>query len=141
MNTRSLPAAAATTAAVLLGLTGCSPGTAEYGTGTRAIEAAPGEEFRISVPYDPGQGEWWYRVDPAPDSAVLRAGAEDGDDGAKTFAFEAVGTGRTQVRLLHCPARTCVGAGPTASPSPGVTAQHTATDSVPRYYTYTVTVR
>ncbi|MCL8014603.1 protease inhibitor I42 family protein [Streptomyces sp. AS02] len=143
-----LPAAAS---AVLL-LTGCGlVGPAEYDTETRTIEAEAGEEFSITVPYSPGQGEWWYRVDPRPDDAVVRIGGEHqdldgsdldgGTDGTKSFDFEAVGPGTTKIRILHCPVGTCVGSGSSVSPSPAASPGQTTTDPQPRYYTYTVTVR
>ncbi|MFE1171129.1 protease inhibitor I42 family protein [Streptomyces sp. NPDC058773] len=159
---RRMPAPARTTQTALGGLTmvtavavltGCGlTGPATYDLDDTTVEAAPGEEFTLSVPSSASLGEHWYVADPRPDRRVVRAtGEEDrgggGDaDGAgggtHLFGFRAVGRGNTTIRLIHCPVGACIDKGDSATASPPPTAGPTAAParSQPDYRTYTVTV-
>ncbi len=160
---------AALAALALLSLaTGCGPGSGDPAAGPSpatsrpvedtAISAEPGERFTLTVPQNPSTREFWYLVDPRPDSAVLvsrgrqtAAAAGDGEQpmpgaaGRLTFTFEAKGKGTTRFTLLHCTFSTCQGntatlppdtSRPSAAPS---TATATPTRA-PERITYTVTV-
>jgi hypothetical protein len=127
-------------------------GPPEYGTGDRDIQAEAGEQFVLSFPISATQGEWWYRVGPAPDENVVRSRDESedyegsdavggGGDGAQRFTFEAVRPGTTRIRVLHCPYGTCTGKGASATPKPGAVSSISGTPAKARYYTFTVTVR
>jgi inhibitor of cysteine peptidase len=146
--------------------TGCGPGTDEPADGSTSggsrpvndtsITAEPGERFTLTVDQNASTREYWYLVDPEPDSSVLvsrgRHHAPDSGDGPVpgaggrvTFTFEAKGRGTTRFTLLHCTFTTCQGnnstvpprtAGPSATPTTG-----SATPSqAPERITYTVTV-
>ncbi|MFE9835774.1 protease inhibitor I42 family protein [Streptomyces sp. NPDC005551] len=172
---------AAITAAALLALaTGCgsgtdepaggSTGTASRPTGTvsrptgtvsrpvgdTSITAEPGERFTLTVGQNASTREYWYLVDPEPDSSVLVSRGRDyapdsGDEpmpgagGRLTFTFEAKGRGTTRFTLLHCTSTTCQGntstvppgtTGPSATPTTGAATASQA----PERITYTVTV-
>lgn len=165
---------AALAAAALLALaTGCGSGTDEpaggststasrpTGTTSRpvkdtSITAQPGERFTLTVGQNASTREYWYLVDPQPDSSVLvgrgrhyapDSGDEpvDGADGRLTFTFEAKGKGTTRFTLLHCTFTTCQGnsstqppetTGPSATPTTGAATPSQA----PERITYTVTV-
>lgn len=169
---------AAIAAATLLALaTGCGPGTGEPADGSTStagrtagatgrttshpvedtsITARPGERFTLTVDQNASTREYWYLVDPEPDSSVLVSRGRDhtpdsGDDpapgagGRLTFTFEAKGRGTTRFTLLHCTFTTCRGntstlppatTGPSATPTTGATAPAPA----PERITYTVTV-
>jgi inhibitor of cysteine peptidase len=121
-----------------------------------SITAEPGERFTLTVDQNASTREYWYLVDPAPDSSVLVSRGRDyasdsGDEpapgagGRLTFTFEAKGKGTTRFTLLHCTFTTCRGntstrppgtAGPSAAPS---TASATPSQA-PERITYTVTV-
>jgi predicted secreted protein len=130
---------------------GAATGPEEYGTDRRTIEAEVGEEFTLSLPMQPSQGEWWYRVTPRPDEKVVRSEGDredyegsdlvGGGDGTQYFDFKAVGPGTTEIRVLHCPVGTCVGKGESASPRPGATSTNSDQAGRARYYTFTVSVR
>ncbi|MEU1464036.1 protease inhibitor I42 family protein [Streptomyces sp. NPDC005727] len=162
------------TAAALLALTtGCGSGsdepaggstsTASRPTGTTSrpvkdtsITARPGERFTLTVGQNASTREYWYLVDPQPDSSVLvgrgrhyapDSGDEpvDGAGGRLTFTFEAKGKGTTRFTLLHCTFTTCQGntstqppetTGPSATPTTGAATPSQA----PERITYTVTV-
>ncbi|MFD9291871.1 protease inhibitor I42 family protein [Streptomyces sp. NPDC060030] len=153
---------AAVAAAVLLALaTGCGGGADEPGTTSHPVKdtditARPGERFTLTVDQNASTREYWYLVDPEPDSSVLvdlgRDFASDSGDapaagagGRLTFTFEAKGRGTTRFTLLHCTFTTCKGntstlppgtTGPSATPTTG-----TATPApAPERVTYTVTV-
>ncbi|MEU7282222.1 protease inhibitor I42 family protein [Streptomyces sp. NPDC045431] len=119
-----------------------------------SISAKPGERFTLTVHENVSTREYWYLVDPLPDSSVLvssdqeyvsDSGDEAGGGGRLTFTFEAKGKGTTHFTLLHCTFTTCKGntsslppgaTGPFATPTAG-----TATPSpAPERITYTVTV-
>ncbi|MEU8485825.1 protease inhibitor I42 family protein [Streptomyces sp. NPDC048641] len=121
-----------------------------------SITAEPGERFTLTVDQNASTREYWYLVDPEPDSSVLVSrGWEDASDSGDepvagaghrlTFTFEAKGKGTTRFTLLHCTFTTCQGntsslppetTGPSATPTTG-----TATPSkAPERITYTVTV-
>ncbi|MEU6104935.1 protease inhibitor I42 family protein [Streptomyces flaveolus] len=121
-----------------------------------SITAEPGERFTLTVDQNASTREYWYLVDPAPDSSVLAGRGRDyasdsGDEpvpgagGRLTFTFEAKGKGTTRFTLLHCTFTTCQGntsarppgtTGPSATPAAG-----SATPSqAPERITYTVTV-
>ncbi|MFF2727927.1 protease inhibitor I42 family protein [Streptomyces sp. NPDC058008] len=153
-------------AAALLALaTGCGPGADEpagsAGTTSRpvkdtTISAEPGERFTLTVDQNVSTREYWYLVDPQPDSSVLVSRGQDdtsdsGDDpmagaGSRlTFTFEAKGEGTTRFTLLHCTFTTCQGntstlppgtTGPSATPDTGAPSPSPA----PERITYTVTV-
>lgn len=158
---------AAIAAAALLALaTGCGSGTDEPADGSArttsrpvkdtTITAGQGERFTLTVDQNVSTREFWYLVDPAPDSAVLvshgRERASDSGDepapgaaGRLTFTFEATGKGTTQFTLLHCTFTTCQGntstqppgtTGPSATPTAGAASPSPA----PERITYTVTV-
>ncbi|MFB8265930.1 MULTISPECIES: protease inhibitor I42 family protein [unclassified Streptomyces] len=161
-------------ATALLALaTGCGSGTGEPAGGSTStashpsgatrhsvkdtsITAEPGERFTLTVDQNASTREYWYLVDPEPDSSVLVSRGRDyasdsGDEpaagagGRLTFTFEAKGKGSTRFTLLHCTFTTCQGntstrppetTGPSAGPTTG-----TATPSkAPERITYTVTV-
>ncbi|MBO1332125.1 protease inhibitor I42 family protein [Streptomyces sp. VRA16 Mangrove soil] len=167
--------AAVAAVAVLALATGCGSGanepsdtpaaTARHSSGTgdgttsrpvkdTRITAAPGERFTLTVGQNASTRDYWYLVDPRPDSAVLvsrgqkYAAAKDsapGSSGRLTFTFEAKGKGTTRFTLLHCTFTTCQGN--TADRPPGTTSPSatpstpTATPTLaPRRITYTVTV-
>ncbi len=169
---------AAIAAAALLALTtGCGSGTdepaggstsaASHPTGTASrptshpvkdtsITAEPGERFTLTVDQNASTREYWYLVDPQPDSSVLVSRGRDyasdsGDEpvagagGRLTFTFEAKGKGTTRFTLLHCTFTTCEGntstlppetTGPSATPTTGAATPSQA----PERITYTVTV-
>lgn len=162
---------AAIAAAALLALaTGCGQGTDEpaggstsRSTGTRShpvkdtsITAEPGDRFTLTVDQNASTREYWYLVDPEPDSSVLVGRGQDyasgsggeavgGAGGRLTFTFEAKGTGTTRFTLLHCTFTTCQGntstsppgtTGPSATPTTAATTPSQA----PERITYTVTV-
>lgn len=126
-------------------------GPEEYGIGRRTIEAEVGEEFSLSLPMEPSQGEWWYRVDPQPDEKVVRGQGDreeyegsdlaGGGDGTQSFDFEAVGPGTTEIKVLHCPVGTCTGKGASAAPRPGAKSTNSDQADEARYYTFSVSVR
>lgn len=130
---------------------GSSPDPREYGTDERSIKAEVGDEFTLAFPMEPTQGEWWYRVTPDPDEAIVRSEGDreeyegssgaGGGDGTQFFDFEAVGAGTTEIRILHCPVGTCVGKGATASPKPEAASTNSDQADKARYYTFEVTVR
>ncbi|MGW0510344.1 protease inhibitor I42 family protein [Streptomyces olivaceoviridis] len=158
-------------AALLALATGCGSGTGEPAGGSTStagrptshpvkdtsITARPGERFTLTVDQNASTREYWYLVDPAPDSSVLVSrgrhyASDSGDEpaagagGRLTFTFEAKGKGTTQFTLLHCTFTTCQGntstrppgtTGPSATPT---TAPATPSQT-PRRITYTVTVR
>ncbi|MFF3956510.1 protease inhibitor I42 family protein [Streptomyces sp. NPDC001890] len=158
---------AAIAAAALLALaTGCDSGSDEPAGGSTSgasrpvddtgITAEPGERFTLTVDQNASTREYWYLVDPEPDSSVLVSRGQDyasdpGDEpgagagGRLTFTFEAKGKGTTRFTLLHCTFSTCRGntstlppgtTGPSATPTTGA-----ATPSQdPERITYTVTV-
>ncbi|MFB7416341.1 protease inhibitor I42 family protein [Streptomyces sp. NPDC056121] len=165
-------------ATALLALaTGCSSGTDEPGGGSTSttshpsgatgrttkhsvkdtsITAEPGERFTLTVDQNASTREYWYLVDPEPDSSVLVSRGQDGasDSGdepvagaghRRTFTFEAKGKGTTRFTLLHCTFTTCQGnnstlppetTGPSATPTTGAATPSQA----PERITYTVTV-
>ncbi|MFH9827967.1 protease inhibitor I42 family protein [Streptomyces bobili] len=158
---------AALAAAALLALaTGCGSGTDEQAddstsTTSRAVNdtsitAEPGERFTLTVDQNASTREYWYLVDPEPDSSVLVSRGQDhasdsGDEPAPgagrklAFAFEAKGRGTTRFTLLHCTFTTCEGntstlpprtTGPAATP----TASGAPPAQAPERITYTVTV-
>lgn len=155
---------AAIAAAALLALaTGCGSGTDEPAGGSASrpvkdtsITAEPGERFTLTVDQNASTREYWYLVDPKPDSSVLvsrgqvyasDSGGEAvaGAGGRLTFTFEAKGKGTTRFTLLHCTFTTCQGntstlppetTGPSATPTTGATTPSQA----PERITYTVTV-
>ncbi|MEL5956432.1 protease inhibitor I42 family protein [Streptomyces sp. CLV115] len=164
---RGVRGGAAPAAAALVALaTGCGPGTGEPAGGSTsdtsrpvnetAITAEPGERFTLTVDQNASTREYWYLVDPAPDSSVLvsrgrHQASESGDEPAPgagsrlTFTFEAKGTGTTRFTLLHCTFSTCRGnnstlppgtTGPSATPTTGAATPSQA----PERITYTVTV-
>ncbi|MFE6755358.1 protease inhibitor I42 family protein [Streptomyces sp. NPDC057684] len=121
-----------------------------------SITAEPGERFTLTVDQNASTREYWYLVDPEPDSSVLvsrgqDAASDSGDEpvaGAGhrlTFTFEAKGKGTTRFTLLHCTFTTCQGntsarppetTGPSATPTTGAATPSQA----PERITYTVTV-
>ncbi|MFI2415776.1 protease inhibitor I42 family protein [Streptomyces sp. NPDC018947] len=121
-----------------------------------SITAEPGERFTLTVDQNASTREYWYLVDPQPDSSVLVSrgrdyASESGDDpepgagGRLTFTFEAKGKGTTRFTLLHCTFTTCLGetsqeppevTGPSAAPATSG-APHSQD---PERITYTVTV-
>ncbi|MFD3561346.1 protease inhibitor I42 family protein [Streptomyces sp. NPDC058686] len=169
---------AAIAAAALLALaTGCGSGTDEAAGGSTSgashhsgatgrptshpvkdtsITAEPGERFTLTVDQNASTREYWYLVDPEPDSSVLVSrGREDAPDSGGepvagaghrlTFTFEAKGKGTTRFTLLHCTFTTCQGntsslppetTGPSATPATGTETPSKA----PERITYTVTV-
>ncbi|MCX5528871.1 protease inhibitor I42 family protein [Streptomyces bobili] len=168
---------AALAAAALLALaTGCGSGTDDQadsststtsrpvnGTSTTShpvndtsITAEPGERFTLTVDQNASTREYWYLVDPEPDSSVLVSRGQEhasdaGDEPAPgagrelTFTFEAKGKGTTRFTLLHCTFTTCEGntsslppqtTGPAATP----TASGAPPAQAPERITYTVTV-
>ncbi len=153
---------AAIAAAALLALaTGCGSGEPAGGSTSRpvkdtSITAEPGERFTLTVDQNASTREYWYLVDPGPDSSVLVSrghvyASDSGDEAAAgaggrlTFTFEAKGKGTTRFTLLHCTFTTCQGntstlppetTGPSATPTTGATTPSQA----PERITYTVTV-
>ncbi|MFE6844565.1 protease inhibitor I42 family protein [Streptomyces sp. NPDC057686] len=157
---------AAVAAAALLALaTGCgsATGTGESARGSTSrpvkdtsITAEPGERFTLTVDQNASTREYWYLVDPEPDSTVLVSrghvyASDSGDEavvgggGRLTFTFEAKGKGTTRFTLLHCTFTTCQGntstrppetTGPSATPTAGAATASRA----PERITYTVTV-
>lgn len=155
---------AAIAAAALLALaTGCGSGPDEPAGGSTSrpvkdtsITAEPGERFTLTVDQNASTREYWYLVDPEPDSSVLVScgqvyASDSGDEavagagGRLTFTFEAKGKGTTRFTLLHCTFTTCQGntsalppetTGPSATPTTGATTPSQA----PERITYTVTV-
>ncbi|MFD5039362.1 protease inhibitor I42 family protein [Streptomyces sp. NPDC087894] len=159
---------AAIAAAALLALTtGCGPGTdgpaggspgpadgiTSYTAKDTDITAEPGERFAVTVDQNASTREYWYLVDPEPDSSVLvsrgREHASDSGDGAGAggrlaFTFEAKGKGVTRFTLLHCTFTTCQGntselPPETTAPS-GTPATEATPFQAPERITYTVTV-
>ncbi|MEV7618330.1 protease inhibitor I42 family protein [Streptomyces sp. NPDC089799] len=155
--------AAIAAAAVLVLATGCDSGSDESAAGATSlpvkntsITAEPGERFTLTVGQNASTREYWYLVDPKPDSSVLLSrgqlytadsGAEamEGAGGRLTFTFEAKGKGTTRFTLLHCTFTTCQGntsslppatTGPSAIPA----ARATPPAQAPERITYTVTV-
>ncbi|KUN16423.1 hypothetical protein AQJ11_39670 [Streptomyces corchorusii] len=153
-------------AALLALATGCGSGTGEPADGSTSttgrptshpvqdtsITARPGERFTLTVDQNASTREYWYLVDPAPDSSVLASrgrhyAADSGDEpaagagGRLTFTFEAKGKGTTQFTLLHCTFTTCQGNTSTRPPgTTGPSASPTTPSQTPRRITYTVTV-
>ncbi|MGW0085329.1 protease inhibitor I42 family protein [Streptomyces sp. NPDC003393] len=171
---------AAIAATALLALaTGCGPGTDEPAdkatsatsdtTATSAaghpkshpvrdtsITAEPGDRFTLTVNRNASTRDYWYLVDPKPDSSVLVSKGQDyasnsggetepGAGGRLTFTFEAKGKGTTRFTLLHCTITTCQDnnstqppqtTGPSATPTTGAATPSPA----PERITYTVTV-
>ncbi|NUK58523.1 protease inhibitor I42 family protein [Streptomyces lunaelactis] len=159
---------AAIAAAALLALaTGCGSGTDEPADGSTStttshpvkdtsITAEPGERFTLTVDQNASTREYWYLVDPEPDSSVLVSRGQDyasdsgdtpvpGAGGRLTFTFEAKGKGTTRFTLLHCTFTTCQGntssrppetTGPSATPTTGAATPSQA----PERITYAVTV-
>ncbi|MFJ9815125.1 protease inhibitor I42 family protein [Streptomyces sp. NPDC101151] len=162
---------AAIAAAALLALaTGCGSGTdgpagGSTSTASRptshpvkdtSITAEPGERFTLTVDQNASTREYWYLVDPRPDTSVLVSRGQDyasdssdepaaGAGGRLTFTFEAKGKGTTRFTLLHCTFTTCQGntstlpprtTGPSATPATGAATPSRA----PQRITYTVTV-
>ncbi|MCX4862865.1 protease inhibitor I42 family protein [Streptomyces sp. NBC_00257] len=158
---------AALAAAALVALaTGCGSGTDEPAGGSTSgesrpvddtsITAEPGERFTLTVDQNASTREYWYLVDPEPDSSVLvsrgrHRASDSGDEpvpgaGARlTFTFEAKGKGTTRFTLLHCTFTTCQGnnstlppatTGPSTPPTTGAATPSPA----PERITYTVTV-
>jgi inhibitor of cysteine peptidase len=121
-----------------------------------SITAEPGEHFTLTVNQNASTREYWYLVDPAPDSSVLvsrgRTYAPDSGDeqvagagGRLTFTFEATGKGTTRFTLLHCTFTTCQGntsslPPETTRPSVTPTTGATTPSQAPERITYTVTV-
>jgi inhibitor of cysteine peptidase len=125
-----------------------------------SITAEPGERFTLTVGQNASTREYWYLVDPAPDSSVLVSRGQDyasdsGDEpvagagGRLTFTFEAKGKGTTRFTLLHCTFTTCQGntstlppetTGPTTGPSATATTGTATASPAPERITYTVTV-
>ncbi|WP_405827992.1 MULTISPECIES: protease inhibitor I42 family protein [unclassified Streptomyces] len=121
-----------------------------------SITAERGERFTLTVGQNASTREYWYLVDPEPDSSVLVSrghvyASDSGDEavagagGRLTFTFEAKGKGTTSFTLLHCTFTTCQGntstvppetTGPSATPATGATTPSQA----PERITYTVTV-
>ncbi|MFJ4124442.1 protease inhibitor I42 family protein [[Kitasatospora] papulosa] len=156
---------AVTAAAALLALaTGCGSGPGEPAGGSTSttsrpvgdttITAGQGERFTLTVDQNVSTREFWYLVDPGPDSSVLvsrgrdhaaDSGDEAGAGGRLTFTFEATGRGTTRFTLLHCTFTTCQG---NTSTRPPVTTEPSATPATgtespspaPERITYTVTV-
>ncbi|MET9290627.1 protease inhibitor I42 family protein [Streptomyces sp. NPDC003077] len=141
-------AAAALCVAALLG--GCDFGEAAvYSLDHPDITADEGGRFSLSVSQNPSLGEEWYVVAPSPDPAVVRARgvrAADKDDGlvmvgagyTRLYDFEAVGQGKTQITLLHCPLNACSGDSTPPSTTPGPHWLPTMPKAT--HHTYTVTV-
>ena len=89
-------------------------GLAVYGPADTEITVSAGDRFTIEVPDDPDDAFHWIVVDPRPDPAVLRAGANrpapddppgrppSSDRASRALDFEAVRSGRTNLRLLYC---------------------------------------
>lgn len=161
---RSGGGAAVTVAALCALATACGSGTDEPAGGSTStagrpaghpvkdtsITAEPGERFTITVAQNASTREYWYLVDPAPDSSVLVSRGQDyasdsGDEpvpgagGRLTFTFEAKGQGTTRFTLLHCTFTTCQGN--TSTRPPETTGASTAPSKAPERITYTVTVR
>lgn len=168
--------AAIAAAAVLALATGCGSGTDEPTGGSTStasrptshpvkdtsITAEPGERFTLTVDQNDSTREYWYLVDPEPDSSVLVSRGQDyasdsGDEpvpgagGRLTFTFEAKGEGTTRFTLLHCTFTTCQdntstrppettapSATPTTSGAPTTSAAPPS--QAPERITYTVTV-
>ncbi len=121
-----------------------------------SITAEPGERFTLTVDQNASTREYWYLVDPEPDSSVLVSrghvyASDSGDEamagagGRLTFTFEAKGKGTTRFTLLHCTFTTCQGntstlppetTGPSATPA----TEATTPSQAPERITYTVTV-
>ncbi|WP_234326891.1 protease inhibitor I42 family protein [Streptomyces sp. NRRL S-337] len=77
-----------------------------YGPDDTEIAVSAGEHFSVEVADDPAGGFRWIVAVPRPDPAVLRsAGGHEarGSAGpARYLDFEAVGPGRTDLRLVRC---------------------------------------
>ncbi|MFD6534359.1 protease inhibitor I42 family protein [Streptomyces sp. NPDC060184] len=160
-------AAVAAVALLALAATGCDSGGDEPGGSSgvtshpvkdTSITAEPGERFSLTVDQNASTRDYWYLVDPGPDSTVLadrgKEYAADSGDGATagaggklTFTFEAKGKGTTRFTLLHCTFTTCRGntstqppesAGPSATPAAGTASS--SPSPAPERITYTVTV-
>ncbi|MFG3009280.1 protease inhibitor I42 family protein [Streptomyces cinerochromogenes] len=164
---------AALAATALLALaTGCGSGTddpagdptsttshpASHSVKDTSITAKPGERFTLTVHQNASTREYWYLVDPKPDTSVLVSrgrhyASDSGDEpmpgagGRLTFTFEAKGKGTTRFTLLHCTFSTCQGntstlppatTGPSATPT-GAAATPSPSQA-PERITYTVTV-
>ncbi|AYN43471.1 hypothetical protein D9753_03975 [Streptomyces dangxiongensis] len=152
--------------ALLALATGCGSGTDEPAGGSTStasrttshpvkdtsIAAEPGERFTLTVDQNASTREYWYLVDPEPDSSVLvsrghayasDSGDEpvDGAGGRLTFTFEAKAKGTTRFTLLHCTFTTCQGNTSTLPPeTTGPSATPTTPSQAPERITYTVTV-
>ncbi|MFI9050059.1 protease inhibitor I42 family protein [Streptomyces sp. NPDC053427] len=82
-----------------------------YDPGSTEISVRAGEHFEIRVPDGPADGLHWVVAAPRPDPAVLKPAGNhleadepppSGEGGSRYFDFEAVGAGRTDLRLLRC---------------------------------------
>ncbi|MFD8203795.1 protease inhibitor I42 family protein [Streptomyces sp. NPDC003470] len=150
-------------ATALLALaTGCGSGTDDsastfsHAVTDTSITAEPGERFTLTVPQNASTREYWYLVDPEPDSSVLVGRGQDyasdsGDErvdgagGRLTFTFEAKGKGTTRFTLLHCTFTTCQGntstlPPETTGPGAGPSTSAAPPSQAPERITYTVTV-
>ncbi|MFC9615664.1 protease inhibitor I42 family protein [Streptomyces sp. NPDC056938] len=138
------------------GSTSHPSGTTSHPVKDTSITAEPGERFTLTVDQNASTREYWYLVDPEPDSSVLVSRGQDsasdsGDEpaagagGRLTFTFEAKGRGTTRFTLLHCTFTTCQGntsARPpeTTAPSAPPTTGAVTPSQAPERITYTVTV-
>ncbi|GHB23880.1 protease inhibitor I42 family protein [Streptomyces chryseus] len=144
-----------------LALSGCGLfGPATYGPEERSIEVDAGDEFTLSLPASPSMGQDWHLVSPHPDPAVVKRTGQHketeesdpdlvgGGSGERFFDFEAVKSGTTEIKLIHCPySSSCSTTADNPEPSPtssSDTPVPTATGKPgtnPEYFIYTVTVR
>ncbi|MFJ8674066.1 protease inhibitor I42 family protein [Streptomyces sp. NPDC093589] len=93
-----------------------------YGADSPEISVSVGGSFSVKVPDDPADGYRWIIAEPRPDPAVLKttgghvATSDPAPPGGgfRFLDFEALRTGRTDLRLLRC--RQC---GPGAADEPG----------------------
>jgi inhibitor of cysteine peptidase len=152
---------AAIAAAALLALAaGCdsdaASGPTSHPVKDTSITAKPRERFTLTVGQNASTREYWYLVDPKPDSSVLVSRGQDytsdsGDNpvpgaaGRLTFTFEAKGKGTTRFTLLHCTFTTCQGNTATRPPEPTSPSATPTTSAAPpsrapERITYTVTV-
>ncbi|MFE4776209.1 protease inhibitor I42 family protein [Streptomyces sp. NPDC056713] len=138
------------------GSTSHPSGTTSHPVKDTSITAEPGERFTLTVDQNASTREYWYLVDPEPDSSVLVSRGQDsasdsGDEpaagagGRLTFTFEAKGRGTTRFTLLHCTFTTCQGntsARPpeTTAPSATPTTGAVTPSQAPERITYKVTV-
>ncbi|MFA3837603.1 protease inhibitor I42 family protein [Streptomyces aureus] len=138
------------------GSTSHPSGTTSHPVKDTSITAEPGERFTLTVDQNASTREYWYLVDPEPDSSVLVSRGQDSASGSGdepvagaghrlTFTFEAKGKGTTRFTLLHCTFTTCQGntssrppetTAPSATPTTGAATPSQA----PERITYTVTV-